>query len=75
MSRFGALTMLDLLAGRRTERTDLRIVRRKPVPFPPARLRYALVQFSWARLAREDRTGRRGLWLRTLDRLGLGFNS
>lgn len=75
LSRFGALTMLDLLAGRRTERTNLRIVRRKPVPFPPEPLRYPLVQFTRSRLAQEDRTGRRGLWLRTLDRLGLGFNS
>lgn len=74
-SRFGALTMLDLLAGRRTERTELEIVRRKPFPFPPEPLRYPLVQFTRSRLAREDVTGRRGLWLSTLDRLGLGFNS
>jgi len=33
------------------------------------------VQFTRSRLAREDVTGRRGLWLSTLDRLGLGFNS
>lgn len=74
-SRFGALTMLDLLVGRRTERTELQIVRRKPFPFPPEPLRYPLVQFTRSRLAREDVTGRRGLWLSTLDRLGLGFNS
>lgn len=74
-SRFGALTMLDLLNGRRTERTELAIVRRKPVPFPPEPLRYPLVQFTRARLADEDRTGRRGRWLRTLDQFGLGFNS
>ncbi len=74
-SRFGALTMLDLLAGRRSERTELAMVRRKPVPFPPEPLRYPLIQFTRARLADEDRTGRRGLWLRTLDRFGLGFNS
>ncbi|HAN71507.1 MAG TPA: FAD-dependent oxidoreductase, partial [Actinobacteria bacterium] len=74
-SRFGALTMLDLLSGRRSERTALEIVRRKPVAFPPEPIRYPLVQFTRSRLAQEDRTGRRGLWLRTLDRFGLGFNS
>ena len=74
-SRFGARTMLDLLAGRKTELTELTIVKRKPFPFPPEPLRYPLVQFTRTQLAREDRTGRRGLWLSTLDRFGLGFNS
>ena len=75
MSRFGALTALDLLAGQRTERTELAMVRRKPVPFPPEPLRDPLVQVTRRALAREDATGERGLWLRTLDRFGLGFNS
>ena len=74
-SRFGARTALDLLAGRSTERTELELVRRKPVPFPPEPLRFPLVQFTRAALAREDLAGRRGLWLRTLDRFGIGFNS
>lgn len=74
-ARFAAQSMLDLLARRRTERTSLAMVRRKPVPFPPEPLRYPLVQFTRSRLAREDATGRRGLWLRTLDSFGLGFNS
>ena len=34
-TRFGADVMLDLLAGERTERTALEMVRRKPLPFPP----------------------------------------
>ena len=74
-SRFGALTMLDLLNRKTTERTTLTMVKRKPFPFPPEPLRYPLVQFTRSRLAREDRTGKRGLWLRTLDHFGLGFNS
>lgn len=74
-SRFGALTMLDLLAKRKTELTELTIVKSKPFPFPPEPLRYPLVQFTRSALAREDRTGKRGLWLSTLDRFGLGFNS
>jgi glycine/D-amino acid oxidase-like deaminating enzyme len=75
-TRFGARVALDLLDGRDTETTRLRYVRRRPVPFPPEPLRWAVVQLTRSRLAAADRDeGRRGLWLRTLDRLGLGFDS
>jgi glycine/D-amino acid oxidase-like deaminating enzyme len=75
-SRFGARAALDLLDGRETEATRLRYVRRKPVPFPPEPLRTAVIALTRNRLAAADRDeGRRGLWLRTLDRLGLGFDS
>jgi glycine/D-amino acid oxidase-like deaminating enzyme len=75
-TRFGAQVMLDLLAGEETERTRLRMVRSKPVPFPPEPARSAVVQLTRASIARADRNaGRRDLWLRTLDRLGLGFDS
>lgn len=74
-SRFGAQVALDLLEGRRTERTELAMVRRKPLPFPPEPLRWLGVRITTRELAREDRTGRRGIWLRLLDRLGMGFAS
>jgi glycine/D-amino acid oxidase-like deaminating enzyme len=74
-SRFGARVALDLLAGRETERTAVSLVQRRPVPFPPEPLRWAAVQTTRAALAREDRTGRRGALLRTMDRFGVGFNS
>ena len=75
-TRFGARVALDLLDGRDTEATRLRYVRRKPVPFPPEPLRTAVIQLTRNRLAAADlAAGRRGLWLRTLDRLGLGFDS
>ncbi len=75
-TRFGADVMLDLLAGRPTERTALRMVRDRPVPFPPEPVRSAVVQLTRWSIARADRhDGRRNLWLRTLDRLGLGFDS
>ena len=52
------------------------MVRRRPLPFPPEPLRSAVIQLTRNRLAAADRNGgRRGLWLRTLDRLGLGFDS
>ena len=75
-ARFGGRTALDLLDGRDTEATRLRYVRKKPVPFPPEPLRYAVVQYTRHQLAAADRNqGRRGPWLRLLDRLGLGFDS
>jgi hypothetical protein len=75
-SRFGGNVLLDLLSGQQTERTALSMVRGKPVPFPPEPLRSAVIQLTRASLARADRhEGRRDLWLRTLDRLGLGFDS
>ncbi|MEV6813951.1 FAD-dependent oxidoreductase [Micromonospora sp. NPDC051296] len=75
-SRFGAQVALDLLAGRDTERTGLHMVRRRPVPFPPEPLRYPAVELTRRALAAADaRDGRRGPWLRLLDRFGVGFNS
>ncbi len=75
-SRFGARVALDLLDGRSTPATQLKMVRRRPVPFPPEPLRSGVIQLTRNRLAAADRNdGRRGLWLRTLDRLGLGFDS
>ncbi len=75
-TRFGARVALDLLDGRETEATRLRYTRTKPTPFPPEPLRSAVIQLTRNRLAAADRrAGRRGLWLRALDRFGLGFDS
>jgi glycine/D-amino acid oxidase-like deaminating enzyme len=75
-TRFGARVAIDLLDGRSTPATQLRMVRRRPVPFPPEPLRSGVIQLTRNRLAAADRDdGRRGLWLRALDRLGLGFDS
>ncbi|MEO3862728.1 FAD-dependent oxidoreductase [Acrocarpospora sp. B8E8] len=75
-TRFGANVMLDLLDGLDTERTRLRMVREKPVPFPPEPIRSGVIQLTRWSLARADANGgRRNLWLRTLDRFGLGFDS
>jgi glycine/D-amino acid oxidase-like deaminating enzyme len=75
-TRWGAEVALDLLDGRDSEATRLRFVRTRPLPFPPEPLRSAVIQLTRNRLAAADlREGRRGLWLGTLDRLGLGFDS
>jgi glycine/D-amino acid oxidase-like deaminating enzyme len=75
-SRFGAQVALDLAAGRDTELTRLKMVRSKPIPFPPEPLRWTAITLTRRALARADRRqGRRGPWLQVLDRLGLGFDS
>ncbi|MEW2441923.1 NAD(P)/FAD-dependent oxidoreductase [Micromonospora marina] len=75
-TRFGARVTLDLLSGTDTPLTRLDLVRRKPLPFPPEPARSVGINLTRWSLARADaRDGRRNLWLRTLDRLGLGFDS
>jgi glycine/D-amino acid oxidase-like deaminating enzyme len=75
-SRFGAQVMLDLLSGERTERTGLEMVRTKPIPFPPEPIRGFGIRVTRRAIDKADRNeGRRNLWLRTLDRVGLGFDS
>jgi glycine/D-amino acid oxidase-like deaminating enzyme len=75
-SRFGARVMLDLLSGQPTELTELELVRTRPLPFPPEPARAAGINLTRWSLDRADRHGgRRNLWLRTLDRFGVGFDS
>ncbi|HEX5620275.1 MAG TPA: FAD-binding oxidoreductase, partial [Solirubrobacteraceae bacterium] len=75
-TRFGARTALDLLDGADTPRTRLELVRKRPLPFPPEPARWAVIQATRMALARADEHGgRRGPWLRLLDRLGLGFDT
>ncbi|GAA0409843.1 FAD-dependent oxidoreductase [Microbispora corallina] len=75
-TRFGANVMLDLLDGRPTERTSLRMVRDKPMPFPPEPVRSGVVQFTrWSMVRADAHQGRRNAWLRMLDAMGFGFDS
>ncbi len=75
-TRFGGRVLLDLLGGEPTELTELELVRTRPLPFPPEPLRAAGIALTTWSLARADgRDGRRNLWLRALDRAGLGFDS
>lgn len=75
-TRFGAATMLDLLDGEETERTALKMVRKKPLPFPPEPFRYFFIRTTqWSINKADQNAGKRNLWLRVLDRLGLGFDS
>lgn len=75
-ARFAADVCLDLLDGQPTERTELEMVRKRPLPFPPEPLASIGIQATRWSLDRADHSaGRRNLLLRTLDTLGLGFDS
>lgn len=74
-TRFGADVMLDLLYGESTDRTRLRMVRERPLPFPPEPLRAAAIHLTrWSMSQADKSAGHRNLWLQTLDHLGLGFD-
>ncbi|MFE2181657.1 NAD(P)/FAD-dependent oxidoreductase [Streptomyces sp. NPDC059455] len=75
-TRFGAEVMLDLLAGERTERTRLEMVSSKPLPFPPEPVRWAGIGITqWSMTRADENGGRRNLWLKAMDKVGLGFDS
>ncbi|KHO23106.1 NAD(P)/FAD-dependent oxidoreductase [Mycolicibacterium setense] len=75
-TRFAAEVMLDRFAGTPTVRTELGMVKSIPAPFPPEPLASAGIQATRWSLDRADhRGGRRNLLLKTLDSVGLGFDS
>lgn len=75
-ARFAADVMLDKLSGDETERTQLRMVREKPIPFPPEPVASIGVNLVRAAMDRADHNeGKRNLFLKTLDALGMGFDS
>jgi glycine/D-amino acid oxidase-like deaminating enzyme len=75
-TRFAAEVMLDLLDGVENERTQLELVRKRPLPFPPEPAAAMGINATRWSLARADHHGgKRNVLLRTLDALGLGFDS
>ncbi len=75
-SRWAAGIVRDFILRPDSDLLRLRFVRTRPFPFPPEPLRYLAVQAVRHELDRADRNaGRRSLLLRTLDALGIGFDS
>lgn len=75
-TRFAGKVVLDLLSGRETELTRLRMVRTRPIPFPPEPLATIGIQATRWSLDRADHhEGRRNPFLRALDAVGMGFDS
>ena len=75
-SRWAAGVVRDMLLRPDEDRLRLRLVTSPPIPFPPEPFRSVTVDLVRHELDRADRdAGRRGLILRTLDAIGIGFDS
>ncbi|BCW45010.1 FAD-dependent oxidoreductase [Arthrobacter sp. StoSoilB5] len=75
-TRFGARVMLDLLSGEKTHLTELQLVKKKPIPFPPEPIAWLGVRLMTAAMVKADRNrGKRGPFLRVMDAIGMGFDS
>ena len=75
-SRFGARVALDLLDVANSEVLKLDFVRSAPMPFPPEPLKSIGIHVTRHSIARSDASeGKRNVWLKLLDRFGVGFDS
>ncbi|MHA6667806.1 NAD(P)/FAD-dependent oxidoreductase [Homoserinimonas sp. A447] len=75
-TRFAANVMLDHLSGEETERTQLAMVREMPLPFPPEpAASVGVAAMKWALDRADHNEGKRNAFLRTMDAVGLGFDS
>jgi glycine/D-amino acid oxidase-like deaminating enzyme len=75
-SRWAGGVVRDFILRPDSDLLKLRLVRTPPIPFPPEPLRSLAVNTVRWELDRADRNeGRRGVLLRTLDALGIGFDS
>lgn len=73
-SRFGARIGIEMLGYQPSEILEMKFVTRKAIPWAPEPFRWLGVRFTQKALIKADRNGgKRGLWLRFLDKLGLGF--
>lgn len=73
-TRFGARIGIEMLGYQATDILDMEFVTRKALPWAPEPFRWLGVRFTQKALVRADSNGgKRGLWLRFLDKLGLGF--
>ena len=75
-SRWAGGVVRDFILRPEEDRLRLRIVDSPPIPFPPEPFRSLAVNVVRHELDRADREeGRRSILLRTLDALGIGFDS
>jgi glycine/D-amino acid oxidase-like deaminating enzyme len=75
-SRWAGGVVRDMILRPDEDRLRLRLDTSPPIPFPPEPLRSIAVDVVRHELDRADREeGRRGFLLRTLDAIGIGFDS
>ncbi len=73
-SRFGARIGIELLGYAPTDVLEMQFVTRKSLPWAPEPIRWLAVKLTQKALIKADKNdGKRGLWLKFLDMLGLGF--
>jgi glycine/D-amino acid oxidase-like deaminating enzyme len=73
-SRFGARIGIELLGYEPSDVINMQFVTRKSLPWAPEPFRWLGVRVTQNALKKADRNGgKRGLWLKFLDMLGLGF--
>jgi len=74
-TRVAGRILAELTLERRGGMTELAMVRRPPVPYPPEPLRTLAVRAVTRALRRVDDGEQPGIVLRLLDRMGIGFSS
>ncbi len=73
-SRFGARIGIELLGYQPSDVINMQFVTNNSLPWAPEPLRWFGVKFTQNALIKADKNGgKRGLWLKFLDMLGLGF--
>ena len=73
-SRFGARIGIELLGYAPSDVLEMQFVTRKSLPWAPEPIRWFAVKLTQKALIKADKNnGKRGLWLKFLDMLGLGF--
>jgi len=73
-SRFGARVAIEMLGFGPSDILKMQFIIRQALPWAPEPFRWLGVRLTQRALIKADRNnGKRGLWLKFLDRLGLGF--
>jgi glycine/D-amino acid oxidase-like deaminating enzyme len=73
-SRFGARIGIELLGYQPSDVIKMQLVTSRAIPWPPEPIRWMAVKMTQRALIKADANGgKRGLWLKILDALGLGF--
>ena len=73
-SRFGARIGIELLGYQPSDILDMQFVKKKALPWVPEPMRWIGVRLTQLALVKADaNNGKRGLWLKLLDMLNLGF--
>ena len=73
-SRFGARVGIELLGYQPSDILKMQFIKKKPMPWAPEPFRWFGVRFTQQALVKADaNNGKRGLWLKLLDALNLGF--